>query len=79
MRTGPREEEEEEEEEEDDAPLIFTLLNYHASACFGPICSQSLGGSKCIWEMVFVFLLSFLSTGLDGPPPDDGLQMGRNM
>jgi hypothetical protein len=36
-----------------------------------------------MWQMVFVFLLSRLSAGLDGPPTDtichintDGLQMG---
>jgi hypothetical protein len=31
-----------------DALFIFTLLNYHASTCFGPICSPSSGGRMCI-------------------------------
>jgi hypothetical protein len=39
-----------------DALLIFTLLNYYASACFGSIYSPSSGGSKYICEKLYLFL-----------------------
>jgi T-complex protein 1 subunit beta len=37
------------------AVFIFTLLNYHACTCFGPICSPSSGGSKCICGKWYLF------------------------
>jgi hypothetical protein len=39
-----------------DALFILTLLHYHASTGFGPICSPSSGSSKCIcgkWLLFF--------------------------
>jgi hypothetical protein len=38
-----------------DALFILTLLSYHASTCFGPICSPSSGGSKCICAKWYLF------------------------
>jgi hypothetical protein len=34
-----------------DALFIFSLLSYHVSTCFGTVCSQSSGGSKCIYGL----------------------------
>jgi hypothetical protein len=71
---------------------FFILLRYHASTCFGSICSPSSGGRVYNVALVLVFLLNRLSAS---PPTvdleekqvpfaatlytwlsDDGLQMG---
>jgi hypothetical protein len=47
--------------------FIFTVLNYHTCACFGPICSTSSGDSTCIYDKWYLFFLrSRLSVDLDG-------------
>jgi hypothetical protein len=38
-----------------DALFIFILLNYHASTCFGPACSPSSAGSKCMCGKLYQF------------------------
>jgi hypothetical protein len=38
-----------------DALFIFTLLNYHASTCSGPICSPSSGGRRYICGKWYLF------------------------
>jgi hypothetical protein len=40
---------------------FFALLLYHASTCFGPICSPSSGAESIMWRIVLVLLLSRLS------------------
>jgi hypothetical protein len=70
---------------------FFNLLRYHASTCFGPICSPSLGGRVYSVVNGVFSVLSRLSVGpptvdlevkkarsvtLYSRPLDDGLQMG---
>jgi hypothetical protein len=45
--------------------LFFTLFPYHASTCFGVICSPSSGGQVYNVAVVLDLLVRRLSAGLD--------------
>jgi hypothetical protein len=55
---------------------FFTLLRYHTSTCFGPICTLSSGQARPGPPTVDLEVIQVPFATLYTQPPDDGLQMG---